>query len=226
MIRGGITIRDLKGDSRLSQIREEHSSVSLLSTVAASYTLCAQVDLAAANASDGITLAGLGAGYFPSPCKIKLVQVDASGSTLATTVTLVGERFGKRYSENVALAGGQTVESAGVFDRLISATIAAIANKAASDTLNIYTSASAVGLRHPIQKLSDVKAVFYYDVANSTLVRVSPLSSTNIDLKYSAIKNLAAAAGSAGADLVAADKGTLVVEYAPSDHARVKPFNP
>jgi hypothetical protein len=90
----------------------------------------------------------------------QLTLVDAAGSSLAVTVRLVGRRFGKLVVQDISGTGSSTNEGTRVIDELVSATIVAIANAAASDTAAIGFDGKWLGLKCPLRSRADVRMAY------------------------------------------------------------------
>lgn len=154
----------------------------------------------------------------PVPRKILMTRTDASGSNLAVTVNIVGRRFGRRVTENLTIASGsgaQTVTSANVYDEITSATIASIANNAASDTLSLGTDTLWVGLHKPIKSYKSIRLVQIITSIDSSPVATAA-AKTQADLSTTLVLgglNSAIDVGTLFSTTLAATQA-FVIEYA------------
>jgi hypothetical protein len=177
----GITQRNIARFSRLRRVKE----VFAVAAADDDY-LVDDADISAAVVGDALTLTAAADGLLPWPDKITVKVTDASGTNLSLTVKLVGlSATGELQSESLTANGTPTVgTSAKVYSQLISATITAIANKAASDKANIGFAGIRMGLFHGIDKVSDVKRIIHDDAG--TLVVIA-ISASTVDLPNQAI---------------------------------------
>lgn len=91
-----------------------------------------------------------------------ITTVDAAGTNLSVTVRVVGRRFGRQVTQDITATGaggGETVNGSRVVDEIVSMTIIAIANNAASDTLAVGIDGVWLGLTAPLRAKSDVRMV-------------------------------------------------------------------
>lgn len=196
----GISLKNLDPQSTLKLQREE-----ILLPIAADVDYVVnEADISAAAAGDALTLLTPAASGTPLayPRRLTVTSVDASGSNLSVSVKIVGKRFGAQISETITATGaggGETVEGTLVFDEVNSATISAIANAAASDTVAVGVSGKVIGLRHRIKSVKSVKKLF--KIANGTpdasgcIAPATLQASTIVEVSNSAI-NVFAAYGS------------------------------
>jgi hypothetical protein len=99
------------------------------------------VDLNAATAGAVLTLAADGSsqGFVMVPdMSVVMTLSDASGTSLAATVEIVGiTHHGVPTTESISTTGDGAVSTTNAWRRIDSVTLTALANKAASDTLDI-----------------------------------------------------------------------------------------
>ena len=91
-----------------------------------------------------------------------ITSVDASGTNLSITVRLVGRRFGRQVTQDITATGaggGETVEGTKIIDEMVSMTVVAISNKAASDTVAVGFDGKWIGLRAPFRSYKDIRLV-------------------------------------------------------------------
>lgn len=120
----------------------------------------AAVDISAAAAGDAVERSALGKKSLATARVPSITTVDDSGTDLSVTVKLVGRRFGARVEQSITATGaggGETVSGTKAIDELTSATITAIANEAASDTLAIGFDGKRIALQKPIKSVKSVK---------------------------------------------------------------------
>lgn len=93
-----------------------------------------------------------------------LTITDASGTTLACVVRVVGRRFGEQVTQDITSgtainATAVTAQGSRAIDEVVSLTILSISGNTTSDTLSVGLSGKWLGLMHPIRSWKDVKMI-------------------------------------------------------------------
>jgi hypothetical protein len=98
--------------------------------------------------------------------KVTMTITDAAfagGTPLSVTVEVYGHRFGKPFSEvltGTSTSGAAfTVTSTGVFDQVTSVIVRSTSNAATGDGLVLGIAGDGLGLRNPIDQVSDVLSI-------------------------------------------------------------------
>lgn len=183
----GISLDQIDKDSFLGLAREE-----LVFPIAALANYFTSATAGGVQGNFVISAAVVGTDVFRSTQAAKplyyarrpsLTITDASGVTLTCTVRVVGRRFGELVTQDIVAgtavsATPVTSNGSRVIDEIISVTILAISNQAASDTLSIGVDDSWLGLMRPIRSFRDVKMV--YKIAAATPSAAGPLQVTDM----------------------------------------------
>lgn len=121
--------------------------------------------IAAATAGTAVFLSAIGTAAPLRNARLPTLTITdaAFASALSVTVRIVGRRFGRRVSQDITVTSTNTspttVAGTHVLDEVTSASIVAISNPAASDTLSLGFDGTTVGLSNPIASVRGVKFV-------------------------------------------------------------------
>lgn len=184
----GISYRNVDKNSFLSLVRDV-----IVHPVTTSTTFFANaVSISAASVGSTITLGANAAAPLMFARRPNIVVTDNASSDLSLTLRIVGRRFGKQITQDIAFtagAGTTPISGTRVIDEIVSAKLIAIAANAASDTISIGFDDSWVGLMAPIRLKTDIRMVLR-DVAGTpdTLVKLqSDVTAAMVNLRDSAI---------------------------------------
>lgn len=152
----------------------------------------ASTSIAAATVGTALTVTTNGAKAAMHAFLPAIAVTDNSGTNLTCSVLIVGRRFGRRVEQTIVNPGGAgttTTDGSLVIDEMVSATIVAIANNAASDTIKIGFQGKRLGLSAPIASVESVRMVLR---DNNGTVDAAPklsadFSSTNVKVADSSI---------------------------------------
>jgi hypothetical protein len=119
--------------------------------------LVAAMDISASVAGASLTL--LQGGWLPIPMSLLFTVTDAAGTNLSVTIKIEGwDQFGQPISEKVTSTGAPLVaHTALVYRRVKKATITAIANNAASDTLILGVTSASTSIKYGLPVRPQVK---------------------------------------------------------------------
>lgn len=185
----GITWQNVAKFSRKRLVKE-----TFLSFAADDDYIVDDADISAAVVGSTLALTSAAdAELLPYADFLTLKVTDASGTNLSLTVKIRGYYRGVLQEESITATGAPTTgTTTKVFDQVVSVTVTAIANKAASDLANVGFTGTRFGLFHGIAKVSDVKRITKRASAGTpSLVAVD---TNSIDLANQALK-ISAAAG-------------------------------
>jgi hypothetical protein len=184
----GISYRNVDKNSFLSIVRDD-----LFHPLAASTTFFVNAQtLNGLVVGTALTLTANAAAPMIYGRRPSITTFDNASSDLTCTVRVVGRRWGKQITQDIAATAGgtgATFTGTRILDEIVSATVVAVANNGASDTISVGFDDSWLGLVYPIRLKSDIRMV-WRDV-NGTPDNLpkfnSDLTAAMLNLKDSAI---------------------------------------